>query len=289
MSGDRDLLERAARALREATPPSADELLAARARLLAAHHATGQSRRGSTLRWVLPLAAVLAAGTALAATPEAMERVARAVTSLFTPHTVDFAAKKKRAPAKPQEQASSASPAAQPKAAERLEPTPTAEPSQNPQSVPPTAASTPSASASRQAPSRSTRASRRQQHALSDAAKSERAAPTATAEAADTAPVVESAPAPELAPDLDLALYRVAHNAHFRSRDFVAALRGWNAYLNAYPRGTFAVEARYNRAICLVRLDQKDEARRALSPFAKGEVAHGYRQAEAKKLLEALE
>ena len=294
MSGDRDLLERAARALREAPPPSADELLAARTRLLAAHHAAGKSRRASTLRWVLPLAAVLAAGTALAATPEALERVARAVTSLFTPQAHEFAGKKKRAPATSQPQKPSAGIAAQPPAVETIKPTPTAEAARLPEPVPPTAASEPATAASRQPASRASRASRRQHHALSDAAQSERAEPPATAEAAPLvepapAPLVEPAPAPELAPDPDLALYRVAHNAHFRARDFRAALRGWDAYLNAYPRGTFAVEARYNRAICLVRLDQKDEARRALSPFAKGEVAHGYRQAEAKKLLEALE
>jgi TolA-binding protein len=95
--------------------------------------------------------------------------------------------------------------------------------------------------------------------------------------------------APEPAHDRDLELYRHAHEKHFRARDFAAALRAWDLYLQAFPSGTFAVEARYNRAICLVRLGQKAEARRALLPFSKGEVARGYRQAEATELLKALE
>jgi len=83
------------------------------------------------------------------------------------------------------------------------------------------------------------------------------------------------------------ALYRAAHQAHFADLDPARALTAWDAYLTAFPGGTFALEARYNRALCLIRLDRSAEARLALEPFARGD--HGaYRRAEAAALLEAL-
>ena len=54
-----------------------------------------------------------------------------------------------------------------------------------------------------------------------------------------------------------------------------------------FPAGTFASEARYNRALCLVRLGRLGEAREALGPFARGDYGN-YRHAEAAALLEAL-
>ena len=86
--------------------------------------------------------------------------------------------------------------------------------------------------------------------------------------------------------DTDGDLYRLAHEAHFTSHDYGRALAGWNAYLQAAPNGRFATEARYNRAICLLRLGRDAEARQALEPFASGEL--GYRQNEARELLEEL-
>jgi hypothetical protein len=83
------------------------------------------------------------------------------------------------------------------------------------------------------------------------------------------------------------SLYAAAHSAHFVEHDPAAALRGWDAYLAAYPNGRFALEARYNRAISLVRLGRRDDARAALAPFAHGDHA-GYRQHEARELLDAL-
>lgn len=79
----------------------------------------------------------------------------------------------------------------------------------------------------------------------------------------------------------------MAHHAHFRDRDPAAALREWDAYLAMYPEGRFAVEARYNRAISLVRLGRRGEAREALAPFATGTYG-GYRRAEAQGLLDAM-
>jgi len=84
-------------------------------------------------------------------------------------------------------------------------------------------------------------------------------------------------------------LYRRAHDLHFHGSDPAAALAAWDAYLAAEPGGRFAVEARYNRALVLVRLGRHGEARAALAPFARGEVAPaGYRQAEAEQLVERL-
>jgi hypothetical protein len=67
-----------------------------------------------------------------------------------------------------------------------------------------------------------------------------------------------------------------------------AALAAWDAYLREFPRGRLAVESRYNRALCLVRLNRRDEAAAALAGFAKGAYG-GYRQAEARALLDAME
>jgi TolA-binding protein len=86
--------------------------------------------------------------------------------------------------------------------------------------------------------------------------------------------------------DADGDLYRLAHEAHFVNHDYARALSGWNAYLQAAPGGRLATEARYNRAICLLRLGRDAEARQALEPFASGKF--GYRQNEARELLEEL-
>src|SRR5262245_39854214 len=76
--------------------------------------------------------------------------------------------------------------------------------------------------------------------------------------------------APDAGLDAELELYRTAHRAHFAEHNSRAALAAWDAYLAKAPRGKFALEARYNRALCLVRLDRKAEARAALEPFARG-------------------
>ncbi len=82
-------------------------------------------------------------------------------------------------------------------------------------------------------------------------------------------------------------LYRAAHRAHFQDHDWAAALQAWDAYLGAAPQGRFVPEARYNRALCLVRLGRTSEARSALEPFAGGKLG-AYRQREAKALLDAM-
>jgi hypothetical protein len=116
---------------------------------------------------------------------------------------------------------------------------------------------------------------------LPEPATPPQAAPSATARA-------RKAPPPASTVDAD-ALYRDAHEAHFVRRDPAAALAAWDRYLAAAgPGGRFALEARYNRAISLVRLGRRDEAAAALRPFAAGEYG-GYRRDEAAQLLRTLE
>jgi hypothetical protein len=95
-------------------------------------------------------------------------------------------------------------------------------------------------------------------------------------------PSVSPTPTAEL--PTSLQLYRRAHELHFRRQDFAAALAAWDAYLAGSATGPLALEARYNRAICLTRLGQSAAARTALLPFARGDYG-GYRQAEANALL----
>ena len=104
-------------------------------------------------------------------------------------------------------------------------------------------------------------------------------APSATPSVAPSAPAA--------APDPAAELYRAAHDAHFSANNPSLALQRWNEYLAKAPSGRFAPEAAYNRALCLVRLGQHDAAKTALAPFANGSYG-GYRQAEAKQLVDAL-
>jgi hypothetical protein len=84
-------------------------------------------------------------------------------------------------------------------------------------------------------------------------------------------------------------LYDKAHDLHFHGTDFAAALVAWDAYLAAMPAGRFAIEARYNRALCLVRLGRLPQARDALLPFARGEIEPaGYRRVEAAALVDRI-
>lgn len=90
---------------------------------------------------------------------------------------------------------------------------------------------------------------------------------------------------PAAAPDL----YRVAHQLHFHGSDQLAALAAWDKYLASESSGRFAIEARYNRAMTLIKLRRYREALLALQPFAAGEIMPaGYRQSEAKRLSERL-
>lgn len=89
------------------------------------------------------------------------------------------------------------------------------------------------------------------------------------------------------AADPQLEAYRAAHRTHFDSANPSAALVAWDRYLDEFPAGSFATDARFNRALCLVRLGRQAEARAALTPFATA-ASGSYRQAEAAALLRSL-
>jgi len=112
-------------------------------------------------------------------------------------------------------------------------------------------------------------------------------APAVSAAVPPSAPASSAPVSPEELADPTLALYRVAHTAHFVAHDPARALSAWDAYLAAAPNGAFAPEAHYNRALSLIRLGRTSEAKSALEPFANG-VYGGYRQAEARALLERI-
>jgi hypothetical protein len=94
-----------------------------------------------------------------------------------------------------------------------------------------------------------------------------------------------TATAPAQAESAELALFRRAMKLHdAKDRRAIAA---WDDYLRVAPKSPLATEARYNRALGLVRADRTREAKAALAPFANGEHG-GYRKREAAQLLEAL-
>jgi hypothetical protein len=84
----------------------------------------------------------------------------------------------------------------------------------------------------------------------------------------------------------ELHAYRTAHRLHFDGGDPARTLAAWDAYLQAHRAGTFVAEARFNRALCLLRLGRRSEARSVLVPIAESPSAYGRRRARA--LLDAM-
>ncbi len=110
-------------------------------------------------------------------------------------------------------------------------------------------------------------------------------APPAAPEAAASPP---AATAPPASPANPLQPFRAAQRLQFKDKNWLAALAAWDAYLLQSPRDALAPEARWNRAICLLRLERTAEARQALQPFAQG-AEGGYRQAQAVDLLKEID
>jgi hypothetical protein len=86
----------------------------------------------------------------------------------------------------------------------------------------------------------------------------------------------------------DLTAYEEAHRRHFHASDASRALSGWDSYLASHPGGTFAPEAHLNRAVCLLRLGRRSEARAALERLARAP-SGAYARDRARALLDALE
>ncbi|WP_437312631.1 tetratricopeptide repeat protein [Sorangium sp. So ce385] len=281
-----DVLREAARALREEADASVARRDETRARVMRSLKAQ-RARRLTTVRVVVPLAAVLVGSAAWASAarwfPDAFHDIASQLGLSAAEPPRDPPAPPPRARSGPRHAADAPAPEAEAPEVEAPAP-PEAEasaapiaPAPPPPSLP--TADPPVAPAPQRAP---------------ELAVAPRARPPVAPSAARPAPAPARASAsdpqaiqrPPPGPDAD-ALYQAAHRAHFVERDPASALSAWDAYLAAAPRGRFAVEAQYNRALCLVRLGRKDEAQRALEPFAQGSFG-GYRQTESRSLLEAM-
>jgi TolA-binding protein len=101
-------------------------------------------------------------------------------------------------------------------------------------------------------------------------------------------PAVPPAPVRKLAaPPSEAWLYGRAHDLHFRGGALDKALAAWSAYLVNFPNGQLAPEARFNRAICLVRLKRLEDAKVALADIAANAPASHQRD-HASRLLDSL-
>jgi hypothetical protein len=270
---DRDVLKRASEALRDATEPSADEVARLRARVLSRGKVTPlrKNERKKSLRWVLPLAAAFIAGSALAATPGAFDGMLGAVERYLD---IELFGRAHQAAHKP-----AARPSSEPAKSSALPPSPLASVTPEPDAVP-VNAPVPVPVPDSRSPSPA-RAAQRPVHPSS--AGEAPMPPTAVAATEASAEKVETGPS------RDLELYNKAHALHFRERRYNEALFAWEEYLGLTPTPTFALEARYNRALCLLRLGHYEEARAALVPFAEGRFLNGYRRDEATRFIQALD
>jgi hypothetical protein len=264
MSRDDDLLARATRKLREDTGGDAPDAGKTRARILLL--ASRERRRPKRIVWIAPMAAALAASTAWAATQGVAPKVWHQLTVLFVHSPAEqgengavpghgHGAMKRRVENEVRDDAADdAGAPLVPEVAFEALPVAAVPVESLPRDAPPSALASPYALPSAPRP-------------LS-ASSSSVAAPRSDQEAS--------------------RLYAVAHEAHFVGHDPGVALAAWDAYLRAAPDGALAPEARYNRALTLVRLGRTDDARAALAPFARGEMG-GYREGEARALLDALD
>ena len=83
-------------------------------------------------------------------------------------------------------------------------------------------------------------------------------------------------------------LYERARQLQLSARDDVAAVAAWSEYLRLLPGGRYADEARYERAVALIRLGRDEEALPELKRFA-AQPSGSFRRTEALRLLESLE
>ena len=292
MSTD-DNLDRAVRALRETSETPAADVARTRTRVL--ETLQRGERRGRRTFWVLlPIAAVLAASTALAKNTDAVRRAWTSVAEtigIVTPSPAPPPVPKRGLAARTGAGVEAAEGALAVPSGEVValpapaEPTPSTAPEIETgalDNAAPSLAKEPSSHSSREAPPPPNR-SRRANVAEQVAAPAVANPPPETAE-----PQVPAALSPNEGEAAALKLYKHAYRLHFTEQRYAAALAAWDEYLRAAPAGRLVVEARYNRAIALARLGRRAEAEAALTPFARGEVSGGYRAREARELLDAL-
>jgi hypothetical protein len=280
-----DLLHRAAKALRDQTAETGglDSRRAVLDRVDARQRAS--ARRVAVL---VPLVAVVVASTAIAAATGVLPKAWQALTEAIQPQPPP--------PPPPRAPVHASSDRVHARAlAATPEPAPAPPPVPEPAPPEPAAAQAPigTPEPARHVPTRRHDRVEAVETSTHPLIAPEPAAAPPNPEPAAPAPAVQavppaSAPQPTPATGEDtLALFRAAQRLHFGEHAWARALTAWDAYLRAAPHGDLAPEARWNRALCLVRLGRAKEARRALEPFATGGEA-GYRQAEAQSLLEAL-
>ena len=260
----RDVLQEATRALQRATaePPPSSELT--RARIMQRLHSQKRTRATRAVVW-FPLAAIFIGASAAAATGK-LPAILKAVSEVVG-----------IAPTAPM-------PGSDVLAARNKPRTPRSRPQFAVANTPPPAPET-EAEAEPEAEAVAEETSAENQNA-SDSSASLRL--PITAGVVQATPV--AAGAAKLAQEQARAdaLYRKAHQLHFVKRSPSAALAAWNRYLSAYPSDRLSLEARYNRALCLVRLGRYAEASPTLRRFASGRYG-GYRKHDSQALLNALE
>jgi hypothetical protein len=267
---DSDVLARAARALREAHTGEREGSGFTRARIMNSLH---QDRRRRILRWAIvsPIASVLLVGSAWAQSTGKWPVLWNAVAAVFVAAPPAEKAAPRRGSGEP-----SAVPKAPVEDAREPEPAPP-EPSEPilepPRAEPPPARTSPS-------PRRERWRTKRR--------PAPRAVPATPERAEPSEPKGEPAAAREPERDAELSSFRTAHDLHFKGDRPRDAIRAYAEYLREYPNGRFVPEARYNGALDQIKLGNDAAARDALAPFASGRFG-GYRQKEARELLEALE
>ena len=272
---DDDDLKAAFRSIRDAydgTSPEANTTLQR-----ALFRTRTRERRSRLTRWVvLPIAAVLAASTAWAGVTGKLTPAMEAVLETFHAERAPRSAAHAQGP-------STAIAAASP-SSEPVEPVEEAPPSEVAEATP---SETAAPSAESTSPPESARPAARPP-AVATTLPTASASPVAAQPPVADAPAPATEPAPVAsAPDPHAALFAEAHRLHFIDRDPARALAAWDRYLVVAPDGRFAPEARYNRALALVRLGRVAEARSELDVFASGRYG-SYRREEARALLGAL-
>ncbi|AKU96065.1 Proline-rich protein [Labilithrix luteola] len=284
---DDSSLDGAFRALRDRYDGTHAQSDATLRRVLLGTRKQQQSRK--VTRWaILPIAATLVASTAWAGATGKLAVAYHAMSEMLHSSETSETSPSKPVPNTPQN-------ARAPMPAATQEPAPaSAEPEPTPEPEAPKPVESANAPISEQVPAPAA-------PAKVAPAPRESAHPATTALAAPTPPPAETTPTartnepskPSTASstaepsDPNAALFAEAHRVHFVERDAARALTAWDAYLAADPNGRFVPEARYNRAIALIRLGRSAEAQNVLQSFAAGNFGD-YHRSDARQLLDAL-